>query len=138
MIQLLIHLKIDAYGERWDRSNLFHWERVILNLPGTKGYQTGLPWVMKVRFDSHLAYKVYIYVDDGRVAGHCRELCWAAGRRFALVCSKQGVHDASRKQTFPADGPGPWAGGRVCHTSGGGIIGTVSQEMWEKTQLLVG
>ena len=46
-IQLLIHLKIEAYGDRWERSSLFHWEGVIYNLPGTKGYQPRLPWVMK-------------------------------------------------------------------------------------------
>ena len=55
LIQLLIHLKIEEYGDRWDRSNPFHWERVIYNLPGTKGYQPRLPCVMKVRFDGHLA-----------------------------------------------------------------------------------
>ena len=46
-IQLLIRLKIEAYGNWWDRSNPFHWERVIYNLPGTKDYRPGFPWVMK-------------------------------------------------------------------------------------------
>ena len=92
---------------------------------------------MKVRFNGHLACEVYPYVDDGLVTGHCREVYWAAGRRFAAVCSECGVQDVKRKRTFPADCPGPWAG-TVCHTSGGEIIGTVSQEKWEKMQLLVG
>ena len=35
-IQLLIWLKIEAYGDRWDRSNPFHWEKVIYNLPGPR------------------------------------------------------------------------------------------------------
>ena len=91
---------------------------------------------MKVRFDSYLACKVYVYVDNGRVTGHTMELCWAAGRRFASVCSKGGVQDAARKRTFPSWEPGPWAD-TVCHTSGGEIIGTVSQEKWEKTKALV-
>ena len=64
-IQHLIRLKIEANGDRWDRSNPCHWERVLYNLPSTKGYCSGLPWVTKVRFDRHLAYKVYVYVDDG-------------------------------------------------------------------------
>ena len=38
--------------------------------------------------------------------------------------------------TFPSWEPGPWAG-TVCHTSIGEIIGTVSQERWEKTEALV-
>ena len=74
-IQLLIRLEIEAYGNRWDRSNLFHWEKVIYNFPSTKDYHPGLPWVMQVSFDGHLAYEVYVYVDDGRVTGHSRELC---------------------------------------------------------------
>ena len=92
--------------------------------------------MMKVRFDGHSACGVYVYADNGRVTGHCRELCWASGRRFASVSSKVGVHDAARKRTFPSWEPGPYAG-TVCHTSGGEIIGTVSQEKWEKTKALV-
>ena len=80
---------------------------------------------MKVYFDGYLVYEEYVYVDDGRVMGHSRELCWAAARRFALVCSKGGVQDAARRKTFPSWEPGSWTG-TVCHTSGGEIIGTVS------------
>ena len=76
LIQLLIQLKIEVYGNQWDCSNPFHlhWERVIYNFPGTRGYHLGLPWVMKVCFDGHLACEVYVYVDDVRVTGHSREL----------------------------------------------------------------
>ena len=54
-----------------------------------------------------------------------------------MVCSKHGVQDAARKQILPVEGPGPWER-TVCNTSGGGIIGTISQKKWDKTQLLVG
>ena len=77
-----------------------------------------------------------MYIDDGRVTRHSRELCWEAGRRFASVCSKGGVHDAARKTASPSWEPGPWTD-TVCHTSGGEIIGTVSQEEWGKTKALV-
>ena len=100
-IQMLIRLKIEGYGDRWDRSNPFHWERVIYNLAGTKDYRPGLPWVMKVRFDGHLVCEVYVYVDDSRVTGHCRELCWAVARKFSMMCSKNGIQDATRKRTSP-------------------------------------
>ena len=43
LIQLLVRLKIEAYVDRWDCSNTFHLERMIYNLPGTKGYRPGLP-----------------------------------------------------------------------------------------------
>ena len=74
-IQLLICLKMEAYGDMWDRSNPFCWERVICNLPGTKGYQPTLPWAMKVWFDRHLACEVYVHVNGGWVTVHCREMC---------------------------------------------------------------
>ena len=48
-------------------------------------YRPDLPWVMKVRLDSHLACEVFVYVDDGRITGFCREICWAAARRMASV-----------------------------------------------------
>ena len=79
LIQLLVRLKIEAYVDRWDCSNTFHLERMIYNLPGTKGYRPGLPYVIKFRFNSHLVCEVYVYVDNRRVTGHCRELFWAAG-----------------------------------------------------------
>ena len=142
-IQLLIRLKIEAYGNRWDRSNPFHWEKVIYNLPGTKNYSPGFPWVIKVRFEGHLACEVYVHVEDIRVIGQCRELCWLAARKFALgamrfvpVCFRNRVHDASRKKMFPSQEPGPWVG-TICHRSRGEIIGTVSHEKWEKTRELV-
>ena len=47
----------------------------MYNLPGTRGYIPVLPWVMKVCVSGHLAYDVYMYVDDGRVTGYSRELC---------------------------------------------------------------
>ena len=47
-IQFLICLKIEVYMDRWDGSNPFHWEKVIYNLPGTKGYFPELPRAMKV------------------------------------------------------------------------------------------
>ena len=68
-IQWLICLKMKAYGDRTDRSNPFHWDRVVLNLPGTKKYRSDLPWVMKIPWDGHLATELYIYVDDGRATG---------------------------------------------------------------------
>ena len=93
---------------------------------------------MKVQFDDHMACKVYIYVNDGGQASHGKFQGVVLGSRqevrFSLL---QGLSSGcASKQTFPLDGPGPWAG-TVCHTSGGEIIGTVSQEKWEKTQSLV-
>ena len=37
-IQPMIRLKMDAYGDKTDVANPFHWSTVRLNLPGKKGY----------------------------------------------------------------------------------------------------
>ena len=46
-IKWLIHLKMRDCGDMTNRTNIFHWERVVLNLPSTKRYLSDLPWVMK-------------------------------------------------------------------------------------------
>ena len=135
-IQMLIRLKFEAYGDRRDRTNPFHWERVLLNLPGSSDYRPDLPWVMKVRFDGHLACEAFVYVDDGRITGFCREICWAAARKLASHCTLMGIQDAARKRTAPSLTPGPWAG-TMCWTNEGEVTGMVSQTKWEKTRALI-
>lgn len=132
-IQWMIRIKFEAYGDRKDDTNPFQYDRVELNLPGSKGYRPDLPWVMKIRKDGHLASDVYVYVDDGRTTGHDEDAAWAACRRFASVCSKYGVQDASHKRSFPSAVQGPWSGS-VCHTDGGVVTVTVSQQRWDKTR----
>ena len=50
-IQWQIRLKLEVYRDRRVLSNPFHWDRVEFNLPGSKGYRSDLPWVMKIRWD---------------------------------------------------------------------------------------
>ena len=91
---------------------------------------------MKIRWDGHLACEVYLYVDDGRATGFCREICWAAGRKVAALCSKYGVQDKAVKRTFPSHLPAPWAG-TVTQTDQGEVVGLVDDGKWAKTQRLV-
>ena len=135
-LQWQVRLKIEVYGDRHDRTNPFHWEKVVMNLPGSTGYRASLPWVMKVRWDGELAAEVFVYVDDGRPTGPTEYLAWQAARAYGAGCTRRGVQDASRKRTSPSQTPGPWAG-TVTHTDQGRICGTVSQEKWEKTKRLI-
>ena len=129
----MTRIKHIAYGDRKDRTNPFHWERVVFNLPGTTGYRPDLPWVMKIRYDGHLACEVYVYVDDGRATGHSRWICWKAISRFSSVCADKGVQDATRKRTCPRLDPDQWAG-TMLHADGGELVGLVSDKKWEKTK----
>jgi hypothetical protein len=135
-LQWQARLKLELYGDRRLRANPFHWERVIFNLPGSKGYRADLPWVFKLRWDGKLGVEVFVYVDDGRAIGPTEFLTWQAARWYGAGCSRRGVQDASRKRTSPSLTPGPWAG-TVTHTEDGRICGMVSQEKWEKTQRLI-
>ena len=135
-LQWQVRLKLEVYGDRKALDNPYHWDRVEFNLPGSKGYRSDLPWVMKIQCDGHLAAKNFVYVDNGRATGHSPRLTWAAARAYAAGCSRRGVQDASRKRTSPSDTPGPWAG-TVTHTTGGRVLGMVSQGKWDKTKLLI-
>lgn len=135
-VQWMIRLKFEVYGDKDDENNPFQYDRVELNLPGSKNYRPDLPWVMKIRVDGELASEIFVYVDDGRVTAHNSEACWAACRRFASKCSEKGVQDASRKRTTPTTTPGSWAGTNTT-TDNGTVSATVSKERWEKTQAQV-
>ena len=135
-VQSMDRLKMTAYGDKSDLANPFHWVVVRLNLPGKKGYRSDLPWVMKIRWDGHLACEVFLYVDDGRATGFCRKICWAAARQVASMCTRLGVQDKAVKRTFPSPLPGPWAG-TVSRTDEGEVVFLVSAGKWAKTRSLV-
>ena len=91
---------------------------------------------MKIRSDGHLTAEIFVYVDDGRPTGHCKDLTWRAARAYGSGWSRRGIQDASRKRTLPTESPGPWAGTVTC-TEGGSLVGMVSQEKWDKTKGLL-
>jgi hypothetical protein len=135
-LQWQARLKLEVYGDRQQRANPFHWDRMAMNLSGLKGYRLDLLWIMKIRWNGELAAEVFVYVDDGRGTGPNEFLSWQAARAYGAGCSRRGVQDASRKRTSPSLTPGPWAG-MVTHTDKGMVRGMVSQEKWDKTKRLI-
>jgi hypothetical protein len=79
-LQWQVQLKFKVYGDRRNTANPLHWDRVEFNLPGSKGYRSDLPWIMKVRRDGHLMAEVFVYLDGGRPMGYSRDLTWRAAR----------------------------------------------------------
>ena len=54
-------------GDPSDPTNVFRWDSVELNLPGSKGYDPSRPWVAKYRMeDGRIAADLFIFVDDLR------------------------------------------------------------------------
>ena len=68
-------------GNRKDPVNIFRWDRVRLNLPGSKEYDPKLPWVSKVRKeDDMIAADLFTFMDDFRPTGPSKREAWLAGR----------------------------------------------------------
>jgi hypothetical protein len=79
-------LKRKALGEPSDETNVFAWDRVKVNVPGSTTYRPGRPWISKRRVDGLIALDIHVYVDDGRSR---------APRRRIDVASKQSLRQDS-------------------------------------------
>ncbi|CAB9525841.1 unknown protein [Seminavis robusta] len=118
-------------GDRTDKSNVFTWDKVRLNLPGMASYTPHLPWVSKVRGDKDkVAADVFTFVDDLRPCGADAKESWSAGRKAASTINWLGCQDAPRKRRDSRPDPGAWAG-CVLRTLKG-VFTLVSDEKWEK------
>jgi hypothetical protein len=137
-VQGMLVVKEVILGNRRDPENVFRWDNIRMNLPGSETYDPSLPWVSKVRLDDgRIAADLFIYVDDVRLTGSSSEECRQAGRRAASVANSLGIQDAARKRRFGSQRPGAWAGS-VVETSQEGVFVTVSQEKWDKCKRYIG
>jgi hypothetical protein len=67
------------HGDRLDSNNIFRWDRVRLNLPGSQAYNPSKPWVSKVRSeDGNIAVDFCTFVDDSRPTGPTKQEAWIA------------------------------------------------------------
>jgi len=124
-------------GNPSDEDNVFRWDYIALNLPGSQSYQPGIPWICKRRNgDGKLACDFLIYVDDIRSGGNG----WCEARRASQVIAMRlnylGLQDAARKRRDPSQQPGPWVGS-VVGTMEGVVYVTVTQERWDKAKMMV-
>ncbi len=101
-------------GDPSNPKNVFRWDEVKLNLPGSQDYKPWLPWVSRVRHsDGLIACDFITYVDDTRTGGNSWDEARASGSRVASIMNWLGLKDAARKQRDPSPTPGPWAGSIV-------------------------
>jgi hypothetical protein len=49
--QAMLVAKEVILGERLDATNVFQWDKVRMNLPGSPDYNPALPWVSKIRIE---------------------------------------------------------------------------------------
>ena len=132
-VQQTRRLKRVMLGKPDDPENVFRWSRVITNLPGTRTYQPGIPWIAKYRSSGELAADAHDYVDDLRGTGPTAEDAWQVSSKIAKTAAYHGVQDAARKRREQTQSPGAWAG-VICGTSPRRPFMAVSQEKWDKTK----
>jgi hypothetical protein len=124
-------------GDPTSPTNPFRWDKIRLNLPGSKTYKPNLPWVSKIRLgDNSITCDLVIFVDDLRVTGPTSQECWKAGQRSAQVLNHLGIQDAPRKRRGSSRAPGPWTG-TILRTDLDGVFVFVAQDKWDKAKILV-
>ena len=121
-------------GNRKDKTNVFRWDYVRLNLPGMADYDPSKPWVSKVRIsDGRIAVEFIHFVDDLRPSGPTKEECVKAMRRVASLLNYFGIQDAARKRRDVSQTPGAWTG-TIVNTTGPGIYILVDDEKWNNAE----
>jgi hypothetical protein len=124
-------------GDRKNPENVFRWDEVVCNLPGSDSYDPSKPWVYKTRADDgRIAADLFIFVDDLRPTGPSKKDAWLAARKAASTLNHLGIQDAPRKRRASSRSPGAWAGG-VVRTTDDGVFVLTSQEKWDKAKAFV-
>ena len=105
-------------GYKEDEENLFRWNTVKLNLPGSTTFNPALPSVMQWNgLINNITSAVIAFVDNLKVSGIDEETAWKVGRQLAPRLQYFGTQDASRKTKPPRrQNDSAWAG-LVFHTS---------------------
>jgi hypothetical protein len=123
-------------GRAEDRNNIFRWDRVRLNLPGSREYDPTKPWVSKIRDNGTIAVDFCTFVDDARPTGPTPRETWLAARRIASKFSYLGLQDAPRKRRDSSQRPGAWTGS-VVRTDGGEVSLLVGEDKWNKGKSMI-
>ena len=97
-------------GDRRVLPSPFHWDCVVLNLPGMDTYNPAYPWVYK--WNSTLkciAGEIVTFVDDMRPTGRDFDHCERVIHTTASRSNYLGQQDAPRKRRYPSQSPGLWS-----------------------------
>ena len=124
------------FGNRRDKTNVFAWKYVKLNLPGSDGYDPSEPWVSKRTEDGKIPPDAFTFVDDIRVVGRTEEICDAATRRVASSANHLGEQQASRKRIKTSQRTGAWIGA-IFRSDDSNIGILTSQEKWDRAKGII-
>ena len=125
-------------GDRHDPANDFQWKVVVLNLPGSEGYDPGKAWIAKIRDDGTLASDFAQFVDGQRLAASGSKKVDEAGHTLSSREAYLGIQDALRKLRAAGGTfyPGAWAGVVVFNDEKLGLVVLTSQEKWGRLKFI--
>lgn len=121
-------------GDRHDPNNRWQWDRVILNLPFSPGYDPSLPRVLRIRKDGELATVHVTFVDDIRPTGRDsegNEQTKQACRQLKSRMNTRGNQADDRKYRPPSFTQGAWNGVMI-HTDTPFPRKSTTQKKWTK------
>jgi hypothetical protein len=100
------------YGDRWDSSNPYRWNKMSINFPGDPSYNPGQPRLCKMQGNA-IAAMLVVFVDDVRTINSSELKCRSSTQRAAQIIQYLGQQNAARKFRPPHVIPGPWCGSFV-------------------------
>jgi len=144
-IQQLLWGEEIVWGDRSEPRNIFRWDRIQLNLPGSPDFDPILPWVSKVFTDcledgkliEQIACDFATFVDDMRAAGYSLKATWQVMHTIASRLNYLGIQDAPRKRRSPLKMEmGAWTGA-LQQIFDALIVSLTSQEKWDKGKCII-
>jgi hypothetical protein len=87
------------HGDPTHPHKVFQWDKVELNLPGSKTYDPSHPCMAKYGMeDGHIAANLFIFVEDLHHTGTSKEDAWQTAGKAASTLNYLGVQDAPQKR----------------------------------------
>ena len=125
-------------GDHHAVDNPFHWDKIVLNLPGQQSYNPKLPWMYKWDGVNHRITAFFeTYIDGIRPGGATKKVACEASRWVASSWIQYlGQEDAPRKRRPPLQTRGAWAGA-MCLTEDKGVFVSCLDEKWNKGKFWV-
>ena len=95
--------------DHFDSANALGCDKVVLNLPGYRGYNLTNPWVYHINIVTGQMNSFFtIYIDDIITGYHSQKSCRDTSRQVEAGVNYLGQKDASRKRRVTAKRPGDW------------------------------
>ena len=123
-------IKQELRGDRLEVTDIFKWDRVVLNLPCSIEYNPARHWIYKVKNDKKkLAIDMFWYIDEWTLGVPTVWECWKVTQKFCCKFTPFGIKDTGRKRKGASKPPREWLG-TVLKIVNGETCLLISQKIW--------